>query len=126
MYKSEKDLRLFLSQSQETELKDITHLLAAVESKLEHSPDEIPLDIFLDWSQFVHRWYWLITVNLRVDGFCSYNQIKKLTTDLRTWKDEFVKKDSDTCHDASVLLIKATQKAINLFVNITVESVEEK
>jgi hypothetical protein len=124
MYSSTKDLQVIISDSEKVQLQEIINLLGSVETMLAHSPNLIPLDAFLNWSHFVHKWYWLFTININTEGRFSYNKLKSLVKELNLFSSDFNKNLKDTAPAILTLCIKAQQKANNFFTDITVGSVE--
>lgn len=124
MANSKKDLQIYLSQNDRIKMLEIINVLGSIETLLAHNPDAVPLDVFLDFSQFVHKWFYLYTNDLYEVGPISYNKLKNLITRLKDWHEDFKKQLIESHPNVVILSTSATQKAINIFTDITVGSAE--
>lgn len=122
MATTKKDLRVYLSESERIAIQEIVTQLASVETILAHNPDLVPLDVFLDFSTYVHKWFTFYSIDLYHLKPISLAKYQNMLQDLREW---FILMKKNTAHinnSPTVLLTKAMQKAMNLNITFTVGS----
>jgi len=126
MATTKKDLRVYLSENDRIVMQQIVTLTASVETILAHNPDLVPLDVFLDYSSFVHRWMLLYSFDLYQLNPISYSKYQNLVKQLKNWHEDFKKNIPETDNNAIILLTQALQKAVNLNVTFSVGKSESE
>ena len=126
MATTKKDLRVYLSENDRIVMQQIVTLTASVETILAHNPDLVPLDEFLDYSSFVHRWMLLYSFDLYQLNPISYSKYQNLVKQLKNWHEDFKKNIPETDNNAIILLTQALQKAVNLNVTFSVGKSESE
>lgn len=119
---SELDFRLMLSEDERIQFNEIVTILASIETILAHNPKLVPLDVFLDWSQFVHKWLIMYTFDICTKGNISYRSFKKLILDLQAYQSDFSRKMKNKNGNIVILSTSAVQKAVNMWTEFTVAS----
>lgn len=120
MKKLEKDFRLHFSEDERIQLLEIVNICGSIETILAHNPDLIPLDVFLDWSQFTHRFLSLYTNDLYEVHPISYKKLENLLKQLKIWQSDFKENWYGTDESIFILMAQAMQKSTNLWTNLTV------
>lgn len=120
MATTKKDLRVYLSENERITIQEIVTQLASVETILAHNPDLVPLDVFLDFSTYVHKWFTFYSVDLYHLSPISLAKYQNMLQDLRDWHQMFKKNTAHINNTPTVLLTKAMQKAMNLNISFTV------
>jgi len=126
MATTKKDLRVYLSENDRIVMQQIVTLTASVETILAHNPDLVPLDVFLNYSSFVHRWMLLYSFDLYQLNPISYSKYQNLVKQLKNWHEDFKKNIPETDNNAIILLTQALQKAVNLNVTFSVGKSESE
>lgn len=119
---SQLDFRLMLSEKERIQFNEIIIKLAQVETKLAHEPDLVPLDVFLDWSSFTHKWLRMYTNDICNKGTISYRSFKHIIKELQIYHADFTANLKETAPALIVDLTSALQKAVNMWTEFTIAS----
>lgn len=125
MIHSQKDLSILLTKKEALTVHEIVIILAQIETRMAHNPDLVPLDVFLNYTQFVHKWHTLYSESIYWDAYFSYNKFRRMIIELKDWHQDISKNCKEKDNTIVIEIVKAMQKAQNLWTNITVESAKQ-
>lgn len=117
---SKKDFQIQFLPEQTLKFKEVLFELINIETTMAANPDLVPLDVFLDYSQFVHKWFALYSSKIYYEHSFSFNEFEQLTLLSKAYFDDFKKNLKNENNSIIIAMTKVLQKTSNLYLSLTV------